>query len=140
MSVGLGSRRRLVISSLVSFLDSFWYLLCNRLSLQAGDIVVLDRISALMRGASPSPSPSTSCTLAHLGTSPEFDSQLKAKSKSPEGKEAKSKVPKTQKEKDALVLEGARICVVLAQGTAILEGDLGDDTLENGSSFLWLIL
>ena len=103
--------------------------------------MALDRISTLMRGASPSPSPSPSTSMsrphAHSrDTSPEFDSQPKAKSKSREEEVAKPKVPKTQKEKDALILEGARICAVLAQGTAILERALADEALENGSSFL----
>jgi hypothetical protein len=104
--------------------------------------MVLDRISALMRGASPSPSPSSSSSTSRThtnlgGTSLEFGSQPKAKSKIQEEEEAKQKVPKTQKEKDALVLEGARICAVLAQGTAVLERGLVDEALENGSSFFY---
>ena len=87
--------------------------------------MVLDRISELIKGASPASSPSTSISYKSLHTQPQSQTTTQAQSPKQEDPIAPQpsslSVPKTPKEKDAFLLEGARICTAFAQATAVVE-------------------
>lgn len=80
-------------------------------------MVVLDRISALMQGASPASSPSSSISAKSLQVASGEPPAAKAK-----------------KEKDAILIEGARICAVFTQTTAVVE-----QSESNGSFFSYIL-
>lgn len=83
--------------------------------LQIGDVAALNKISNLMQGASPASSPTSS-----LSSKPSADPAVSAAALKQETNPS-SRLPPTQKEKDASSLEGARICASFAQTTAVLE-------------------